>query len=109
MQQRPDNIMMPPLSISSRLAPPPQIPPNPQIIASKVTDLSNGQKFRAATLLTLTFAILSLPQMYKLTNNLYIFLLNKGTYLTEIGEPTILGIIVHSIVFMIIAIYILYK
>lgn len=100
----PNNDMIPP-PMSGRLAPAPA--PTVQVVSTKAADLSTGRKFKVATFLTLAFVLLSHPQAYKIMN--YIITLRGDPILNEFGQPTWFGIILHTVIFFIVALILLYK
>ncbi len=65
--------------------------------------LSNQQKWLGALVAGLLFLILSSSFLYQLTNKLLTALFGpKAATVTNGGQPTILGLILHTIVFVLL-------
>lgn len=64
-----------------------------------VGKLSNGNKWTIAFVAAVLFFIISLPFVYGVTNSLFGAI---GVRTTTPGGPTIWGILIHAIVFMLL-------
>lgn len=61
--------------------------------------MNNGQKWLISLLVGLLFIIISLPWTYQATNAVFE---NLGLQLTSSGGPTLTGIAVHAVVFILL-------
>jgi len=76
----------------------PSVPP-PQSNSSKI-----GKKINVSFWLAIVFVVLSTPLAYKATNALlFTFMSNPMDVVSELGCPTTKGIVVHTVVFFIVA------
>lgn len=69
-------------------------------IFSTAGGISSGQKWIAAIILGLLFALISSNFVYRLTNTLFTSIGVSPLYVA--GGPTLLGLLIHTIVFILI-------
>jgi hypothetical protein len=69
--------------------------PSPSTPPSSMT---NTQKWISAVVLGLIFAVISSPAMYSITSSLA----SEGTLYVKTGGPTMAGLLLHTVVFILI-------
>jgi hypothetical protein len=84
---------------------PPSIPqPQPLYPSGQQNDAKIGKKIKIAFWLAIAFVVLNTPVAYKATSAILFTFMNKPfEILSEMGCPTTQGIVLHTIVFFIVA------
>lgn len=105
--------------MASTQQPPMYVPP-PNVYPEQVThpvttptaaiDKVSGERFKVAFFAALGFAFLSHPGIYHIVNQIFIaFTREQNEIITEWGTPTTKGIFLHSIVFFLFMLFVMYR
>jgi hypothetical protein len=108
-QYMPNNMMLPPIS---GLMPSPAIAQsiNKTAQAAQIVDRQVGRFFRIAILSTILFFILSYSATYRVMNHLYYLVTNnQHQIIGENGFITVKGSFVHSAIFFVLMLYVVYR
>ena len=64
--------------------------------------LTNGQKWLAALIAAILFAIISSKVVYQLTNSLFVSIFGPKAATWGVNGPTMFGLILHTVVFLLL-------